>query len=211
MKSLKLEINSFNNMSISDYEKIYSLKDNMTDAIDYEIELLSVLCNCSVDDILDLPIHEYQRLRNEAQFIAVFPDIKPKCPEKININGHKYVLTKDVSKITTAAYIDFQSYLKMENNTVYVLSCFLIPEGKTYNEGYNIEDVISDIKTLDIITALEICFFFISTYLNLTKGIVRYLESEIKKQMKQTKDKEIKKKMKEALKQMHSVANGVGF
>lgn len=207
---IELKIKSFKDMSLKTYYDIDKLKNKEIDAVDFEIELISILCECSVNDILDLPISQYQALRAEAQFVADFPDIVPNCPDNMTINGHKYAISKDLSKVTTAQYIDFQNYLKMENNVQYVLSCFLIPEGKKYGQGYNVDDVINDIMDLDIIDALTVCFFFINLYLTSIKVILHSLESKMKKEIKKTKNKEMKKQLTKKLEEIHSLINGVG-
>lgn len=207
---IELKIKSFKDMSLKTYYELDKLKNKKIDAVDFEIELISILCGCSVDDILDLPISQYQALRAEAQFVADFPDIVPNCPDNMTINGHKYAISKDLSKVTTAQYIDFQNYLKMENNVQYVLSCFLIPEGKKYGQGYNVDDVINDIMDLDIIDALTVCFFFINLYLTSIKVILHSLESKMKKEIKKTKNKEMKKQLTKKLEEIHLLINGVG-
>lgn len=207
---IELKIKSFKDMSLKTYYDIDKLKNKEIDAVDFEIELISILCECSVNDILDLPISQYQALRAEAQFVADFPDIVPNCPDNMTINGHKYAISKDLSKVTTAQYIDFQNYLKMENNVQYVLSCFLIPEGKKYGQGYNVDDVINDIMDLDIIDALTVCFFFINLYLTSIKVILHSLESKMKKEIKKTKNKEMKKQLTKKLEEIHLLINGVG-
>ena len=209
---IELKIKTFDDMSLQTYYAIEKLKnDNTKDAVDFEIELLSILCGCSVDDILDLPLSKYQALRAEAQYVADFPTITPNCPDNMVINGHKYAISKDLTKITTAQYIDFQNYLKMENNVQYVLSCFLIPEGKKYGQGYNVDDVINDILQLDIVAALTVCFFFINLYLTSIKSILHSLELRMKKEIKKTKNKEIKKQMLKKLEEIHSLINGAGL
>lgn len=207
---IELKIKSFKEMSLKTYYELDKLKNKKIDAVDFEIELISILCECSVNDILDLTISEYQAIRAEAQFVADFPDIVPNCPDNMTINGHKYAISKDLSKVTTAQYIDFQNYLKMENNVQYVLSCFLIPEGKKYGQGYNVDDVINDIMDLDIIDALTVCFFFINLYLTSIKVILHSLESKTKKEIKKTKNKEMKKQLMKKLEEIHLLINGVG-
>lgn len=205
-------IESFNEMPLRVYEEILKLKDKELDAIDFEIELLALLTDMPVHDILDLPINEYRGYLNKAQFISNMPEVEGKCNmDNININGKEYFIVKDLNKIITAQYIDFQSYLKMDNATAHILSCFIIPKGKTYGKGYNINDVIKDIYELDVVTCMEICFFFIQLYQASILSILLYLDKMMKKMIRQEKDKEKKKMLKEKRQQILSIANGVGF
>lgn len=207
---MKLKIDDFSKLTLRKFYEIDKLK-NTEDVVDYEIGVIAILCDCTTNDILELPIGEYKQLRAEAQFLANFPDIKPNCPDNITINGKKYDIMRDLDKVTTAQYIDFQSYLKMENNVQYVLSCFLIPEGKKYMSGYNIDEVINDILELDIKSALSVCFFFTSLYLLSISSILHSLESRLKKQIRKTKDKEMREKLMSLRTQIDSLINGDGY
>ena len=206
---MNLKYTKYEEMPLRIFNKLTKLEGY--DAVDLEIMLLSILCDCSMTDIMNLSLTEYQRLRQQAQFIADVPKAKAKAPEKLVINGHKYRVCKDLKQITTGQYIDYQSYLKMEEkNYEYILSCFIIPEGKQYNDGYDIMTVINDVLELDIVTVLDICFFFLNLYLTSTRVLVDYWVSKLKKMMKKEKNQENKKKIQETLKQIDSLINGIG-
>lgn len=207
---MELKIKTYNEMPLRVFQKIDKLRTETKDVVDFEIELMALLCDCGIVTIMDLPIVEYRELLTQAQFIGSFPEVEESCPDRMSINGHNYVVTKDLTHINTAQYIDFQNYLKMENNTAYVLSCFLIPEGKKYMQGYKIDDVVNDILDLDVVSALGVCFFFINSYLLSIRTIVSYLVSQMKKEVRKEKDKEKKKKLKMVVKEMTSIINGVG-
>ena len=211
---MDLKITNYNKMPLRAFNEINKLRKKDCDAIDFEIGLIAILCDVSENDILNLPITEYQQLRAKAQFLADYPkDDNAKCPDKININGHKYNVIKNINDINTAQYIDYQSYLKMDRdeNIQYVLSCFVVPEGKEYMTGYRLNDIMDDILDIDVVTALSICFFFLNLYLTYIGTILHYLELKMKKEMRKTKDKEMKKKMKQAINQLHSLVSGVGL
>lgn len=70
----------------------------------------------------------------------------------------------DIKDLTTGQYIDYQTYMQDNEdfkNLAKVLSVFIVPKGKTYNEGYDVEDVIRELdEHLSIQIALGVCFFF---------------------------------------------------
>lgn len=207
---MELKYNDYNNLPLKVFNKITGI--TTTDEVDYEITLLSYLCDCNEEDILNLSLTDYQTIRKEAQFIASFPDIKGTVTDKIRIKDNRYYVCKDLSQITAAQYIDYQSYLKADDKKYeYLLSCFIIPVGKTYCEGYNVDDVIKDIMELDIVSVLNICFFFLNLFLTSTKALVHYWESQMKKMMKKEKDKEMKKKFQETLNQIRLMRSGLGY
>ena len=207
---MELKKKNWTQISISDYMELQDII-NMEDAVDVEIGIVALLCGVSEDEILDLPLPEYQRLRGEAQFIAQFPEVKNKAPKSITIGNKKYEVITNMRKLTTAQYIDFQTYLKQGddvNNLPNILSVFILPKGSKYgDESYSIEDLQKDIKEyLPVTTAFEMCGFFQLTFLNSIRNILFYLELKMGK-AKNQKEKEVKK----AIQELRLTLNGGGF
>lgn len=202
---MELKYNTWDEINIRTYKKLMELSNDVEDVIDTEIGIISILCDCSEDDILNLQIPEYQKLRNQAQWIMKKPDVKPYAPKSIKLNS-EYDVYYDVSKLTTAQYIDFQSYLKqndMDKYLTHILSVFIVPKGKEYGE-VPMEEVLDDLESnISIKMALSMCFFFITEYLTLMKLTLNCLESRMKK----TKNQELQKKLKE----IHLLINGDGL
>lgn len=202
---MELKYNTWDEINIRTYKKLMELSNDVEDVIDTEIGIISILCDCSEDDILNLQIPEYQKLRNQAQWIMKKPDVKPYAPKSIKLN-REYDVYYDVSKLTTAQYIDFQSYLKqndMDKYLTHILSVFIVPKGKEYGE-VPMEEVLDDLESnISIKMALSMCFFFITEYLTLMKLTLNCLESRMKK----TKNQELQKKLKE----IHLLINGDGL
>lgn len=207
---MKLKYNDYNKMPLKVFNKLKDISD--LDAVDYEIELLSILCDCSIDDILDLSLTEYSKIRKDAQFVANYPECEGDIPDKLTINGNKYYICKNLKQVTTAQYIDYQSYLKEgERHFEYLLSCFIIPEGKEYGKDYDIDDVIKDILELDVVKVEKISFFFLNLFLASIEVSVNYWESTLKKMLKKEKNEEMKMKIQESLNLIHSLKNGDGL
>ena len=195
---ISLKYKNWDDINIRLYKKLYALSNNVDDVIDAEIQIVALLCDCSEDDILNLPIPEYQRLRSECQWIASKPDVKPYAPKSIKLNGNVYDVYYDASKLTTAQYIDFQNYLKqndIEKYLTHILSVFIVPKDKMYGE-VPVEDVMADIEeNISIKMALSMCFFFMTEYLTLIKLILYYLTKRVNKTEKN--NQELQKKLEE--------------
>lgn len=101
------------------------------------------------------------------------------------LNGKRYILTNDLSKITTAQYIDYMNYINsgVDINTYNnFLAIFFIPEGHEYNDGYNLNEVKNNIDNyLSIVDATSIAGFFLRYAKRLLKIFQRFLLAEVLK------------------------------
>lgn len=207
---MELKYKTYNELPLKVFNKMLNL--NIADEVNYEIELLSLLADVQIDDILNLTLTQYQHIRQQAEFITGFPRENNIAPDNLVINEHKYYLCKNLKQITAAQYIDYNNYLKMENRKYeYLLSCFIIPEGKKYNEGYDIDKVIDDILDLDMVSVVNICFFFLMLLETSTLTMLHYLESKLKKMKRKEKNQEMKQKIVETQNLIHLMKNGLGL
>ena len=207
---MELKKKNWQQITINDYMELQDIIIR-EEAVDVEVGIVALLCGVDEDEIGDLSIVEYQRLRREAQFIATFPEVHNKAPKNITIGDKKYDVVTNMRKLTTAQYIDFQTYLKMGdgvNNLPNLLSAFIVPKGSKYgDESYNIDKLKNDIKEyLPVTTAFEMCGFFQKAFLNSIKNILFYLELKMRK-VKTEKEKEVKK----ALQEIRLAMRGGGF
>lgn len=207
---MELKKKNWQQITINDYMELQDIIIR-EEAVDVEVGIVALLCGVDEDQIGDLSIIEYQRLRREAQFIANFPEVHNKAPKNITIGDAKYEVVTNMRKLTAAQYIDFQTYLKMGdgvNNLPNLLSVFIVPKGSKYgDESYNIDKLKDDIKEyLPVTTAFEMCGFFQKTFLNSIKNILFCLELKMRK-AKTEKEKEVKK----ALQEIRLAIRGGGF
>lgn len=134
------------------YNDIYAInKTEYEDEIDRGIDLVTIIFDV---DARNIPYGEFS---NYLQQITKLPDIqnneKPKA--KYTLNGTEYWMTLDYGNITTAQYIDFQNYTKNDDLLGIVSTC-LIPEGHSYNDGYDMKDL----EELSIHDGMSITAFF---------------------------------------------------
>lgn len=122
--------------------------------------VVALLSNKSLDEVESLPISTFITLSKKLSFIQEQPKYND-VEKEYTINNHKYELHADVTQITTAQYIDYQNYSKEEEKDITkLLSCWMIPKGHKYNDGYDMKEVIDDIGNMMLQDAMGICFFF---------------------------------------------------
>lgn len=164
MDKIELKHKSWRDISINTY---YDIVDILTDndLAEYEknIELLSILCECDSNDILNLNINEVRDLLSKCLWINDF-EINPKVKfNNIKINNNKYKIDANFQNFTTAQYIDFQTFWSKKDLRKYygnILACFIIPIDKKYANDYDVNDFANKLRDeIDILTANEILFF----------------------------------------------------
>ena len=161
MNTIKeLKYKSWNTLPIGKYQQIREILESGTEHID--VEILSVLCDCPLDDILNMPIVDLMALKEQALFITKPLKIRDRLIfNSIKLNGVKYNIFTDMRKVTTAQFIDYQAFFQdYEKNYCNVLACFVIPDGHMYNDGYDAMELAETFKEqLDVETAENIAFF----------------------------------------------------
>lgn len=159
--NIELKYKSWAMLPIGKYEHI---KEIIRDGVENsDVEILSVLCDCDVNDILNAPVSKVMQLKKDAMYLNTKLNVKDRLKYKhITIDGVKYVVHTDFKDITTAQYIDFQTFYKdYEKNYCNVLATFIIPEGHQYNDGYDaLETAELFREKMPVEVAENACFFF---------------------------------------------------
>lgn len=166
-------IDNYNQVSVGLYAKLVALAEGGRDEAD--LEAVALLSGKSTDELLQMPIPDYTVLRAKAAFLYYEPTKHP-LRDAYQCGPYKLVLVKDERKLTTAQYCDFQEYSKQEGDHLpEMLSVFLIPEGCTYNEGYDILDVQAAIRdNLCFLDAYAVADFFVTRLAALTLASLTY-------------------------------------
>ena len=198
-------VTSYKEMTLQMYEHLSKLAESDTDDIEKQIQMVSVLTGKSVKEVEDLPISVYHDLAKKTVFLMREPEIEQIKSNTVKINERVYVITNDVTKITTAQYIDFQEYMKQGKNLANVLSTLLVPKGEKYGEA-DFMEVKKDIERLPICTALGLYAFFLRRFAKLIANTLHCSMSALKS------EEEEKTKAKELIQWWERLAeNGAGF
>ena len=105
-------ITDYNHLSIGKYLEIHKIaKEEMTD-IDKQVAMIAILSDMSEDEVLNLPILEYKDRAQKARFLETPIDVPKKVASSYNLNGWELIPITDIRKLTTAQYIDFQTFSK---------------------------------------------------------------------------------------------------
>lgn len=208
---------SWRDISINEYYQLKEISDDTSmEEYEKEVAIIAFLYNMTDDEVWSLNINDFNKLQVEKTWIYDFDFDKKKNFKKIEIKGNKYDVNIDIQKMNVAQYIDFQTYWSQRDNMKNIignlLSIFIIPKGKKYNEGYDINEVIADIKdNIDIMTAQEILFFFLSSYLISIQIILNYLKWKIKRMKRKEKNKEEMEKLEKEVKRLEKIISDGSF
>ena len=188
-------IDNYHRLPIGKYLDIVNLCDTEMDDVDRKVKIVAILTGLTDDDVLNLPITEFTECCAKAKFLD------KQCPENLipgvshtyPIGGFVLIPVTDIRKITTAQYIDFKTFEKdKEHKFVEMLSCFLVPRGKEYNDGYDILDVHNAIREeMSVAEVLALLAFFFKEWVGLIRST---LSSSIKDAMR-IEDKETRERM----------------
>lgn len=181
---VELKYNKWEEISIGLYNKIREItEDESLDQITKEAEVLSILCDVELDEIWNLPMNKIQELRSGLKFVSDFQFNKNKKIKNVVVGGIDCVVS-DLNNFTYAQYVDFQSFYGDETKMSNLLTTILIPRGKKYNDGYDILEFTNNIENnLNVLTANEVCFFFMKKYLNSIKHMNQFLLAQIQMKM----------------------------
>ena len=202
-------IDNYRSLPIGKYLEIQELsRDESIDALDQQVKTIAILTDMSEDEVLSLPIMEYKSLAAKTKFLEKDYDGKLQVAKSYGLNGMELVPVRDITKITTAQYVDFQTFSK-EGDKYFVetLSTLLVPKGKHYNEGYEITDVHKAIKeNLSVADVLSLSAFFLTKWVKSIKDSQIFLDKEIRRIPNKTMRENLMKQME----QIHSKINGDG-
>ena len=159
-------ITSYEQMPVGVYERITAaLEDSGASDNDKQLELLSALTGLSVDAIWDEPLEDLQAQNAAASFVLVHP-VPHQVRDTYTLGGVQYRATLRQGKITAGQFIDWNEIAAQKDGGsrwAQLLSVILVPEGKTYGNGYDIEEVQETIrKELCVLDAIALRAFFLT-------------------------------------------------
>lgn len=159
---------------------------------------------------LELEFSDFQHMVRELEFVGT--DVVPaEVKKEYILNGHKYTLQKAINHISTAQYIDFNNYIKdgeIDEKYADIISVFLIPEGKKYNDGYDIEEVKAEINEyMSITDALGIFSYFFHFFVRFVQISQQYTSRRLKKMKSLTREE--KQKIEEITNQIQQIGDSL--
>ena len=204
-------IDNYRNLPVGKWLEILELsRDEIVDSLEQQVKTIAILTGLSEGEVLDLPLMEYRELAGKTKFLENEYDGQLMTAKSYGVGGMVLVPVKDMSKITTAQYVDFQTFSRDDKYIVECLSTLLIPKGKKYNEGYEITDVHKAIReNFSVADVLSLSAFFLNLWVKSIKDFQIYSVKEIQKCPNKEMRERLMRQMEEAM-MMHSKTNGDG-
>ena len=203
-------IDNYRKLPIGKYNEIVKLCETEMDEVDRKVSIVAILTGLTEDEVLALPITDFTECCAKAKFIDLpCPEtLIPSVSKSYPVGGFNLVPVTDMRKVTTAQYIDFITFSKdKEHNIVEMLSCFLVPKGMDYNEGYDILDVHNAIKEeMSVAEVIALLAFFFGSW---TRSINSTLSSS-ERMARRVKDKGKRQMMMERIAELRSTISGGG-
>lgn len=207
-------ITSFSALNLSKFREIQQIVKDGGDWQDMNLRIVSVLSGISVEELCNMPIGEVSELVEKARFLDD-PIPEERVHDKYKIGDFVLVPTFDVQKYTTAQYVDFQQLMKApDDNQIEILSCLLIPKGKKYNVGYDLDEVKRAIaEHISVSTSTSLFAFFLARLQSSTIATLRSSEGIVKSLQPQTEEERMKKKQaeREIAQALHLLGYGDGL
>ena len=175
-----------------------------------QVSILSILTGREEEEIYDLPIGDYKDLVSKTRFLAQPYEGEVLTAKTYALEGWLLQPVEDYRKITTAQYIDFQTFVKdAEKNIVEILSVMLVPKGKKYNQDYDIIELQNVLRrSLSVADALSLYAFFFVQYTQSIKDSLIYSKEAAMKLRDPEKRKRVLKEIQKQ--EQHLKQIGVG-
>lgn len=178
----------FSDITLKDW---YAIQDILSIEDEYTtFNLLDYLYGIDSSNMTLAEVSKYSGTLSFLNNLEKYKDIQ--LEDKYTINGTTYTGFLDLTKVTVAQFIDYQNYIK-ETPVKFekVLSVFIIPEGHTYNDGYDLQQAQQDMLELPFVVVQKVAFFlakqlqtFVSLFLCYLKGDMKKMKGIDKKKKK---------------------------
>lgn len=160
-------IDNYRDLSIGMYLDICEIdRREDIEELHKQVQIISMLTGETEESIYDLPLDEYKTLALKTDYLRHPYEGEVLTAKEYRVGKWVLVPVSDYRKITTAQYIDFQSFSKEgEKRIVEVLSTMLVPKGKRYNQDYDVVELQKDLRLhLSVVDALTLFAFFFVQY-----------------------------------------------
>lgn len=187
-------IKNWSDLNVGRFVEISSvLKTDYEDEMEKGVALVSAAYGI---DARNIAFNDFKTLSGTLALLDT--QITPnKVKSAYELNGNEYVLNINHTDFTTAQYMDLIS-AQQQNDTITFLSVVLLPKGKIYMDGYDIDKVKDDICSMSICDAIGVINFFQISSTAFIQHLVTYFRKRMKKLLRKKKvnKKELNEKMK---------------
>lgn len=206
-------------LSINKWLKIAQI-DSDAEATQSEkvLAITAVLADSDVDALLNTPYTEVSEMTTKAGFILRKPKL-PKVRREYRVGGYTLIPIDKHYELTTAQFIHFEEYAKMYRAEglkwlPQILSTYLIPKGKMYNDGYDIVELQKRIgEEMCYLDAQALLAFFLKQQKRLLRNsLISLVVVMFKIRTKNKEQRRVKwQKIKDICRVIHSLRGGGGL
>lgn len=178
-------IDNYNTLTLGLYLDIDAVLQSDAEDIDKQVSIIALLDGTTPEAVLALPLKEYAAKAAATDFLR--HDCPPiSAPSRVISGDLVLIPTKDFTNITTAQYVDFQTFSKGGTAKLpELIAVLLIPEGRNYNDGYDVAEVVRVVRDLPLPVALGLSAFFFGQLVQSIQASLTSLESAAKSLPKQ--------------------------
>lgn len=190
-------ITSYDTLPVGKYLDICAVsEDPALDTTARTVAYISILADMAEDEVLRLPIGDFAAMARQTAFLCkdADPSEVAKC---YRLGKWELVPVLDFRRMTAGQYIDFQALVKdSAKHLVEILAVFLVPKGRKYGEGYEIDEVKEAIRTmLPLTAALALQDFFLRSLHVLIRASLSCSDKALKQVRDSRKRKELETEM----------------
>ena len=165
-------IDNYRDLPIGMYLEICEIdKRKDIEDIAKQVSIIALLTGKSEEEIYNSSIEEYKEMAKKSAFLSHPYDGEVLTAKIYRIEDWVLQPVEDFRKITTAQYIDFQTFAQFgEEKIVEIISVMLVPKGKKYNQGYDVVELQNALRQhLSVADAISLFAFFFVQYNRLIK------------------------------------------
>jgi hypothetical protein len=130
-------ITTYQALTMGQYQEIDRITRTGGDELEVQVAILSILTGKPEAELLRLPLPEYTALAGASPFLRSPIAEVPKVRKEYALGEWRLRPCQDYRKLTAGQYIDFQAFTKDTLDFCGLLSVLMVPEGRTYAEGYD--------------------------------------------------------------------------
>jgi hypothetical protein len=160
-------IRSWDKLTIAKWQRILDIESIGFDWYEKEIEILSVLCDKSKDELLKLSIGEIAEMKKAMEFLSIAPS--EKLPTSVMVGDIQHIVHYKVTDKTAGQFVDAMTFTKdrekVNENLHNVLSIFVIPKGENYDGSKQQEraEYLREHLTMDVAHPMAVFFYRVYT------------------------------------------------
>lgn len=192
---------TWNDITLRKWTEIESIyKKKYEDEILRTADIISVVFE--IENPMELSPAEFSKYVEQLSFLTK-PIPEKKLCNSYTINGTLYNFKGNIMEVSMGQLMDWRQFSTKEPiDYAECLSVFMIPDGHKYNDGYDMDKTLNDIKSLPIGDVLKLWNFFLAAQVLFTETLIDYFKRLLKKT---NLPKEKKQEIKEKLNQLNEI------